>query len=154
MRPALPDHERAVAPASGALGRLVEAVPVSLIRYGMVGIALNGFFYCLGLILVHFGWPAWLIILVTNPIAVLVGFLGHRYFSFSDRSRSVSRATLPRYAFVYVVAYLCGMSSAYCLEQLGVTSWLALLLTIGASAVALYLALNFWVFRERREHTA
>jgi putative flippase GtrA len=135
----------------GLIARLAKAVPVSLIRYGIVGAALNGLFYGLGLFLVHLGWEAWLIILVLNPIAVMVGFLAHRHFSFASSSPVVTRAALPRYIFVYVVAYIGGTGFAYCLERLGVASWLALLLTIGGSAVALYMALNLWVFRERGE---
>lgn len=126
---------------------LSSVVPRSFLRYAVVGLIQNGASYLIGLVLIALGWTAWQVMGALTPLAVLATFLANRYWSFSERRGSIPRAALGRYVVAYGLAYPVAMGLAYAIERLGVPAWLTLLLTIGIAAVALYLALNFWVFR-------
>ncbi len=136
------------------LDQIRHLFPRSLLRYAIVGVVQNGVFYLFGLALIAFGWQAWQIVLVMNPLAVVATFLANRYWSFSERRDLIPRAALGRYVVAYGVAYPVAMTLAYGIERLGVPGWLTLLLTIGIAAVGLYLALNFWVFRQSEARSA
>lgn len=113
-------------------------------RFGLVGLAQNAVSYLIILMLIGLGLAAWQAVSIVYPIAVAASFLGNRYWVFTDRKQS--RATTFRYGLLYAVAYPVSMLLSYGLVLMGLSDWLAGLLTIVFLAVAVYSALNLWVF--------
>lgn len=129
---------------AGLAQRVRRRVPASLVRYGIVGVAQNGGFYLVALLLIALGWQAWQVVLVLNPIAVMLTFLLNRSWSFAGRTRA--KGQFWRYVAVYGLAYPFAVGFTWVLEHLGVTSWLAVLINVFVCAVGIYAALNIWVF--------
>jgi putative flippase GtrA len=115
------------------------------VRYATIGVAQNAFFYALTLLFLTQGWAAWQATVILYPIAVTISFALNRSWSFAAHGRSWSQ--LRNYAAVYVLAYPITIFLNWVQEHAGVPSWLASLVTLVASAVAIFLALRLWVFR-------
>lgn len=122
----------------------------SFFRYLIIGVVNNGTFYLALLILISFGWQAWQAVMVLNPIAVVLTFIANRNWSFTERSRGKNVVELWRYILVYGITYPLAIFLTWTLEHAGIPSWQAAFITIGVAAVAIYIALRFWVFREHR----
>lgn len=142
-----PDSSSSPGTATRAARALTRLLPVSLLRYGIVGILQNAVFYLLALALLALGWQAWQAIAVLNPIGVILTFLANRGWSFAGRERR--RGQFWGYAIAYGVTYVVAISLTWLFERLGVPSWLALLMTIFIAAAGLYVALNVIVFGVR-----
>lgn len=116
-----------------------------MLRYAVVGVAQNALFYGLSLLLISHGWFAWQAATVLTPIAILATFVANRSWTFFQ--------TLPvpgqfqRYVAVYGLGYIFTVGFNWVQEAAGVPSWLAALVSLFVTAVGIYLALNFWVFR-------
>ena len=117
----------------------------SLSRAALVGLAQNGFFYGITLLLLWAGWKAWQAAIVCYPAGVLASFLANRHWSFAQRAR-VPRQ-FARYIALYVAIYPTTIGLNWLQEIHGVASWLASLITMVALALVMLCALNFWVFR-------
>jgi putative flippase GtrA len=118
-----------------------------LFRYGVVGVAQNGGLYLAGLVLIGAGLAGWQATAATYPIGVLLSFLGNRGWTFADRERT--QGQLARYIAVYGAGYAFSIGVVWALER-AVDSWLAVLLAIPICALAMYAALQAWVFRASR----
>jgi putative flippase GtrA len=122
---------------------------VSLQRYVLVGLTQNGLFYGALLLLLWCGLRAWQATVMLYPGAVLISFLVNRRWSFAGRK--MSGGQLHRYIIVYVAAYFTAIFLNWTQEKVGITSWLAGLITMAIMAGVLFAALNWWVFRGKSE---
>lgn len=133
-------------PLPDAVVSLVQRLnPRSFGRYAIVGLVQNAAFYGLALLLIWHGWFAWQASALLTPIAIATTFVANRSWTFSGHSRVPGQ--FPRYVAVYSLAYAFTVGFNWLQEASGVPSWLAALISIGVTAVGIYLALNFWVFR-------
>ena len=119
---------------------------LALLRYGVVGVAQNGVADAVSLLLIWLGLKAWQTTVIIYPIATVISLAANRSWSFGDRARR--GATIHRYVFLYVALYPAAMALNWVQEHADVPSWLASLITILAGAMAMFLALNYWVFRK------
>ncbi len=119
--------------------------PRSLIRYAVVGLTQNAAFYGLSLLLIWHGWFAWQASALLTPIAIAATFVANRSWTFTGHGRNPGQFS--RYVAVYSAAYLFTVGFNWVQEMSGVPSWLAALVSMIVTAVGIYLALNFWVFR-------
>jgi putative flippase GtrA len=117
----------------------------AFLRYIAVGAVQNALFYGLMLLLLSVGAAAWQSMAVLYPIATIVSFFAHRSWSFG--ARAISRWQFPRYICVYAMAYPAVICMTWFQEEIGVPSWLALLVTMAIAVIGIYLALARWVFR-------
>jgi putative flippase GtrA len=120
-------------------------------RYGVVGIAQNTFFYGAMLVLTHFNFAAWQAILLLYPLAIIISYLVNRLWSFEDRK--LSRAQFFKYVSVYVIAYPCTVALAWMFGAVGLPSWLSTLFTLAIAIIAVFLALNIFVFGGKKRMT-
>lgn len=117
------------------------------VRYTLVGVAQNGAFYLMTLLLLHIGWRAWQAMTLLYPVSVTISFLVNRAWSFGGRS--FGKGQFARYVLVYCLAYPISVVLTWFQERFGVPSWLATLITMAVLVAELFLVLNFWVFRIR-----
>lgn len=117
-------------------------------RYAVVGLSQNAASYLAFLLLTYSGLRGWQAMAILYPLAVCITFLVNRSWSFATKERSTGQFL--RYISVYVGAYPISIGFLWALEFAGTPSWLAGLMTIGATAVLIFLGLNFWVFSPRR----
>jgi len=137
------------------MARMLSALRVDsprLVRYATIGIAQNGFFYLVALVLIWFGWQAWQAVVVLTPPAIAITFWANRAWTFSGRARD--RRQVRRYLLVYGLNYVFAVAFTWGQEAVGVPSWLASLITVGVAAIGNFLALNFLVFPDERQSTA
>lgn len=127
-------------------------LPASFYRYALVGILQNGAFYFVALVLIAFGWTAWQTVLLLNPIAVALTFYVNRNWSFARRASGEGLSEGWRYLVVYTVAYPLSIAFTWLLERVGTPPEVAAILNVGASAVGIYFALQWWVFPTTPEH--
>lgn len=134
----------------GAISRILKGANKgelrALIRYGAVGIAQNLLMYAITLGFIWWGLKAWQVTALLYPIATTISFAANRSWSFDDRVRR--RGDFLRYVAVYVAVYPAAIALNWIQETAGVPSWLASLVTLVAGAVAIFCALNYWVFRK------
>jgi putative flippase GtrA len=114
-------------------------------RYAIVGAAQNALFYGIMLLALGLGAAAWKAMALLYPVATTLSFFAHRSWSFG--ARTISRWQFPRYVFVYTAAYPSVVCLTWFQEEIGVPSWLALLVTMAVAVIGIYLALDRWVFR-------
>jgi putative flippase GtrA len=125
---------------------LANLNPGAFIRYAIIGVLQNAAFYSVLLVLISFGWYAWQALIVVTPIATAVTFWANRAWTFSGRARN--KGQILRYLLVYLLNYIFSIFLALAQETLGVPSWLASLNIVILAVISIYLALNFWVFRD------
>ena len=136
----------------GLVSPLPPSYLVRLQRYVLVGLAQNGLFYGAVLFLLWCGLRAWQATIILYPVAVLTSFLINRRWSFGQPE--MHGPQLQRYVLVYVVAYFSTIMLNWAQERAGVPSWLAGLITMAIMVGVIFAALNWWVFRERRNELA
>jgi len=122
---------------------------LKIVRFGIVGLAQNATCYGLTLMLIWAGWTAWQAVLVLNPLAVALTFFINRSWSFSGTAKIRGQGW--RYAIVYAFAYLYAVVFTWAQETAGVASWLAVIITTATSAIAIYISLRLFVFRDLPE---
>lgn len=116
----------------------------AFVRYAVVGVGQNAFFYGLMLAAVSVNFRAWQAILIVYPIAVASSFVANRLWSFAGRKRTPRE--FQKYLLVYAIVYPAAVVLTLVQEQAGVPSWLASLITLSAAAIGIFLALKYWVF--------
>ena len=119
----------------------------AFVRYVVVGLAQNGLLYLVSLGLLLLGLKGWGALAITYPFGVLLSFLLNRAWSFAGRRRM--RGQFFRHVIVYAVAYPVTLGLSWLLERF-LYAWLATGLTIGIIAVAIFIAVNLWVYPSER----
>jgi len=133
-------------PRPGAFDLLRRGDVLAFARYIVVGGAQNALIYGIGLGLLWLNFAAWQALALLYPLAVTVSFLANRSWSFGSRRKY--RRQFRNYVLIYVVAYPPSIFLTWLQERLGVSSWLASLVTMVVAASAIFFALNYWVFRK------
>ncbi|MBB3426608.1 putative flippase GtrA [Rhizobium sp. BK312] len=113
-------------------------------RFAVVGLLQNATSYCLLLLLISLGWPAWRAVLLLSPIAMTVSFIANRNWTFQDSKKTGGQ--FRKYVITCALSYAGAVSFTWLQESIGVSSWLAALVTTGTAAGVSYLILNFLVF--------
>lgn len=117
-----------------------------LLRYGIVGLSLNGAGYVLYLLLtVVAGINPLVVVGVMYPVTVLAGYIFNRRWSF--RHSGEARRSGPRYFLAYAGGYLLNLGLLELFwARLGFPHPLVQAAAIFIVAAYLFLALRFWVF--------
>jgi len=124
----------------------------ALLKFGVIGILINGMFFLVALWQLDIGFTPWMVNAVNYPIAVALSFLSNRSWAFSGRGSR--HGMLLKYVFVYAVGYVGCTLAAAGLETLNVPDIAVLIITLFGTAILLFLALNFWVFRGAQQDPA
>ncbi|KAA9383090.1 GtrA family protein [Neorhizobium galegae] len=122
---------------------------MKVIRFGIVGLVQNFLSYGVVLILIWIGLAAWQAVLIVNPVAVALTFFVNRSWSFSGAEKE--RGQGRKYVIVYALAYLFAVSFTWAQETAGIPSWLTVIITTVTAALAVYVCLRLFVFRDRPE---
>lgn len=83
-------------------------------------------------------------------LAVIVVFLGNKYFTFGDRSTGFLKQ-MSKFAVVYVFAYTLNQAITLSLLWLGVYYLMAKAVAIGIGAVINYVLSHSFIFRKKHE---
>ncbi len=85
--------------------------------------------------------------ILSTLLAVIVVFLGNKYFTFQDKSTGVVKQ-LGKFAIVYVFAYTLNQGITLTLLAFGVYYLMAKAVAIGIGAVINYLLSHGFIFRK------
>lgn len=123
---------------------------MKLIRFGLVGLASNLAGYLVYLLLTAFVLPPKLTMSILYSIGALIGFWGHRTFTFAYQGG------MRRAALAYVIVYFIGWAMNYALlyvfsDRLGYPHQLVQAVAIFIVAGYLFFALRQFVFRAGAE---
>lgn len=124
----------------------------AFLRYAIVGVTLNASIYGVTLVLLWLKFAAWQALMLVYPVAVALSFAMNRAWSFGDRNQSPRQ--FRNYVLVYVIVYPLAIAFTWAQEHAGVPSWFASLITMGLAALAIFFALNFWVFEKKQGTTS
>ncbi len=82
---------------------------LEILRYGVVGFALNVFGYLIYLGVTSLGVDPLITVTVFYPIAVFIGFFAHRRHTFRREERGFKFDSFVRYVFVCVLGYFLNL---------------------------------------------
>jgi putative flippase GtrA len=120
-----------------------------LVRYGVVGLAVNSTGYLVYLVVTMRLEPK-LAVTLLYPVAVLIGYLSHARYSFRFAGRKAW--ALARYVTAYATAYGVNELMLYGLtDRLGFPHQAVQAAAIFVNAGLLFLLLKFFVFPQPRE---
>jgi len=117
-----------------------------LVRFALVGVAINVLGYAVYLGITHIGADPKLTMTFLYSTATIASFLANRRVTFRDATRSMWAPV--RYAMAYTVGYLINLFILIVgTDNLGYPHELSQAVAIFAVAAYLFLALKFFVFR-------
>lgn len=119
-----------------------------LFRYGIVGLASNGFAYVVYLFITWLGVAPEATAAGLYLVGASSGYLGNYKWTFNSRSSHAS--ALPK----FVAAHILGFSIqllliSYLYRKIGLSHQLAQLVTVGCVAIILFLSFKYYVYPER-----
>ena len=126
-----------------------------LVRYGIVGLGLNAIGYSLYLFITYVGVEPNLAVAILYPVAVIIGFFGHKKVSFQYKGGQTDVPLLSKYIFAYAVGYVLNL---VLLEighyQLGYAHELVQGCCVFILAAFLFVMQKFFVFRDFGEEVS
>ncbi|GAA4337577.1 hypothetical protein GCM10023165_15690 [Variovorax defluvii] len=118
-----------------------------LIRYGLVGLAVNLIGYALYLLVTFLGVPPRLAMTVLYALGAAAGFWGNKRLTFRHRGGVASSAA--RYVLAHGVGYLINLAVfGIVIDKLGYPHQWAQAIGVFVVAGYLFLAFKFFVFRQ------
>ena len=119
-----------------------------LIRYGVVGVAQNVVGYGIYLFFTWLGADPKLGVGVSDPLAMLVSFLGYKKYTFGYKGGTAGAGG--RFLLAHACSYSINLGMLYvCVDKFGYPHQLVQLAAIFVCAAFLFLALKFYVFAVR-----
>lgn len=122
--------------------------PISLIKYGVVGLINNATSFCCAMALVHLGLAGWMALGIIFPTATVITYVANRFWSFN--TKNTEPGSFKRYCITYGIAVPLSLAVTYALENRLGNSWLAIIITMAIFPAAIYLIMNFFVFPASR----
>jgi len=134
------------------LQRVKEIIYISrlkeIVRYGIVGLALNFLGYVIYLLATSLGLTPLMTVTIFYPLGVVMGYFAHRRHTFRRKSQSLEGALLIRYVVVYLVGYLINSALLKILhEQMGYPHQIIQIFAIFFVALFLFIGMKLFVFR-------
>ncbi len=121
-----------------------------LFRYAVVGLTLNLLGYLVYLVVTSLGLSPIATVSIFYPLSVLAGYLAHRRHTFQQKAQTLDEITLGRYIVAYATGYLINIGLIQLLYgELGYPHQLVQAGAILIVAIFLFVALNFFVFKEK-----
>jgi putative flippase GtrA len=118
-----------------------------IFRYALVGLSLNMAMYGFYLILTAFVISPFKAVFLLYPLGMLVGFYGHRRFTFKLNSDGRDFFYFLKYIFVYILGFLLNLLLMYIFyEKLGYPHQIVQLSAVFIIALFLFLLMRFFVF--------
>lgn len=128
---------------------MARAEALRVLRYGLVGVASNGFGYLAYLGLTALGLPPKLSMTALYATATAIAFFGNRRFTFDDDGR-IGPAAL-RFALVYLAGWVVNLCLLLVfVDHLGHPHWLVQGIAILVVAALLFGLQRRFVFRQSR----
>ena len=117
-----------------------------LVRYGLVGLAVNLAGYAVYLLVTYLGVPPRLAMTVLYGVGAVAGFWGNKRLTFRHEGGVVTSAS--RYVLAHCVGYLINLAIfAVVIDTLGYPHQWAQAIGVFVVAGYLFLAFKFFVFR-------
>ncbi|MEM7721507.1 MAG: GtrA family protein [Pseudomonadota bacterium] len=122
---------------------MTRRLPISLVRYGIVGVASNVTLYVFFIVLYRLSVPPPAAAAVCYALGLVISYLGNRYWSFE--SKGSHKSDLPKFLAAYGIGFLATMLFIV------VLSWvmrpeIAQILNIGLTALVIYGSLRLLDF--------
>ena len=117
-----------------------------IFKYGFVGILLNTLGFILFLILTSLGLEPKFVVAFMYPLIVLLGFKGHKHFTFS--SSEETQGSLSRFFMAHLVGYFLNLAILFIfVDILSYRHQLVQLMAILFVSAYLFIIFKFLVFR-------
>ncbi len=121
----------------------------SFIRFGLVGVANNGFAYAVFLLLVEIGLPPVAASGLCYCLGLATGYFANRHWSFE--AKSAHAQDIPRYIVAYLIGFVFALASIWTL-LIWLSPAVAQLICIVATAFVVFGSLVVLRFGERGRH--
>jgi len=119
-----------------------------LIRYGLIGVAINAAVYFIYLLLTYLGMEAKSAMTLVYIVGTSVGFAGNRKWTFDHRGNSSGAAL--RYALAHLCGYLINLLILYIfVDRLGYAHQWVQAAAIIIVASFLFVVFKYFVFSEK-----
>ena len=118
-----------------------------LVRFGVVGVLHNVFFYLLYLLVTWLGTDPMLAVAMLYPLATLVSYFMNRHWTFAHRGQM--RQSMSRYIAMHVLGYLLNLGIiAIGVDYLNLTHQYVQLFAIVFLAALFFLLSKFFIFKD------
>lgn len=124
---------------------------LQLIRYGLVGMAINAAIYLVYLLITYLGMEAKSAMTLLYIAGTFVGFVGNRKWTFAHRGAPSSAAL--RYVLAHLCGYLINLLILYTfVDRLGYAHQWVQAAAIVIVAGFLFVVFKYFVFSEKTSH--
>jgi putative flippase GtrA len=122
---------------------------LQLLRYGVVGIVTNLSLYCFYLLITYLGIEPKMAMTIAYVVGALIGFIGHRQWTFSHRGNA-NRSAI-RYTAAHISGYMLNLFIIFIfVDRLGYAHQVVQAAAIFAVAGFLFIIFKYFVFPEKK----